>query len=176
MQPLNESFSFLLKNLLDDIFLPSNKSLEAKRKVELAEIEFYKYYMIDFDGEKSLRYALMNIKEYDIFDIKEMKKFLRLDIAYLNTIPDFKQEISSEKAYAIFYHMLGSKSLQDYRYYYNFPYILDQRNIIYFLFDNKEIKSIYTLGSKNIHDFTQPTVFIKIDINGYIDKSIFNKV
>lgn len=174
-QSLQESVLFTVKNVLDWLFLPSSKAMHTKRKVEEAEREFYKYYQINFDGERMLRFAINQIDEYDILDIFEIRKFLKDDILYKNLLPESQRGISQQQAYAMLFYMRGVNSLPDVNTSYIFPYVLEHRNIIYFVYDENQIKAIYILGSKNIHDFTQPITFIRLDQRNIIDKSVFDK-
>ena len=175
-QAIQESVLFTVKNVLDYLFLPSQKELYTKRKVEEAEREFYKYYTTSFKTDKELRFAINVLTtDYDILDIFEIKKFMRHDLVYMDKLPDTHKNITPQQAYSMFFYMKGADKLPDYKTSYIFPYLLDQRNIIYIVYDENAIKGIYILGSKNIHDFTEPITFIRLDQRNIIDKSIFKK-
>jgi hypothetical protein len=175
-ESLNESVLFTIKNFLDYIFSLDNKVIRFKRKWEKAAKEFNQYYTISDRGLREIRYAIDQLsKTNDVIDIKKLKKFVRYDKLYVYPgLPD-SEDLTEEEAYAIFYRIGIGNELPDNITSYIYPYILDDSYVLYFIFDENEIKYIFTIASKNMYDIKLPVYFTRIDINNFVDKDLFNK-
>lgn len=185
ISPLNESFSFTIKNLVDMFTIPQTTIANIKEKYNRVRKAYNDNYVWDDKTESHILGIIERMKEgnfqYEPIDILKMEKFYHLHfrtaLDYDDHIhPNSKENLgnfSDFEFYALFYRFFcnASQSLSSIIGKYTYPMLVGGKYIVFIIFDEKTIENIYITSAQNELDLRSEVKMVRTKF----DKNVFKK-
>lgn len=165
IRPLNESFDFCIKNLIDLFTLGQQGTIEyTVKKMDKSFKEFNKYYKLDKEEHLGLIKAINNFnsksKENEVIDFDKIDRFHHVSLNIKEYYPGLKNE-TMIRTYAILYKTIFLYFFPGYATKYTLPIPVDDRFIVFVTFDENKVDMVTTLTSLNQMDVTAP-VYLEV--------------
>ena len=180
-KPINESISFTIKNLvnyLKSIFKDISEYEMLQSNIDRMKSEFTSIYKTDKNIDKTLekivdKYAISQNK-YVPIDVYELDKYFRLKdrIGKGNKVIDSYDNIA---IYGLMYRSLFNSAFENKYGMMTIPYVLSNRYILFFQFDDKDIQNIYLVVAENMYNLESEIALVPLKFENYISKSAFKR-
>lgn len=179
IKPINESFSYTIKNLIHfikDSFEDKSEMISLQSNIDRMKKEFDSQYKITKDIDKALQKAVdkyaTSQNRFTPIDFIELDKYFKLKdrIGSGNSVIDAYDRIP---LYGFMYRSLYNQNFAARYGVMTIPYILNNRYVLFIQFDDNDIQRIYLVVSENMYDLESMTAIIPLEFTKYISKSSF---